>query len=109
MSYRRVVSFATLVLLLANVLVFTSAADADCTGANRGWLTSGADRGVHPVGLFGPLGLHGEHKMLSDFSNSGVSLRVAEIVPTPDGGMEQTGSSNYNPPDPTKAPQRRKT
>ena len=97
MSSRRVVSFATLVLLLANVLVFTSAADADCTGANRGWLTSGADRGGHPVGLFGPLGLHGEHKMLSDFSNSGVSLRVAEIVPTPDGGMEQTGSSNYNP------------
>ena len=52
----------------------------DCAVTNRGWLTSGADRGVHPTGLFGPLGLHGEHKMNNDFSNSGIQIRVAEVT-----------------------------
>ena len=77
-------------------------AQKDCTVTNRGWLTSGPDRGVHPTGLFGPLGLHGEHKLINEVGNTGVQIRVAEVFNdangySKEGGMEQTGSSSYDP------------
>ncbi|QDZ22403.1 hypothetical protein HOP50_07g49420 [Chloropicon primus] len=90
-----------LVVLVSDVL-----AQKDCTGTNRGWLTNGADKGVHPTGLFGPLGLHGEHIMASEVSSTTVQIRVSEVMYNSttegwkyniDGGMTQTGSSSYNP------------
>ncbi|WZN64609.1 hypothetical protein HKI87_10g61660 [Chloropicon roscoffensis] len=101
-SCQRHALLGSLVLALA-LLQQVAWAAKDCAVTNRGWLTSGADRGVHPTGLFGPLGLHGEHKMNNDFSNSGIQIRVAEVFKAGDakydaeGGMTQTGSSSYDP------------
>ena len=95
--------WAVVAALLCTCIISANqvAAQADCAASsidNRGWLQYGADRGVHPTTSFGPLGLHGQHQMLNDFSNSGVSLRVSEVVEgASDGGMTQTGSSTYNP------------
>ncbi|KAK3276675.1 hypothetical protein CYMTET_15273 [Cymbomonas tetramitiformis] len=46
-----------------------------CSGDNRGWLTSGADTGEHPRGNFGPVGLHSAH-FLTPVETNEVSTTV---------------------------------
>ena len=85
---------------MAHVVV-GAIAQMDCGTdvANRGWLTNGPDRGTHPSGLFGPVGLHGQHEMLSESPNSVVSVTVSEVLASDDNGtmIQNAGSELYNP------------
>ena len=53
-----------------------------CVGSERGWLTQGVDLGFHPVGMFGPLGIHGTHA-LKPLAGVSVVIDWIPIAPSP--------------------------